>query len=710
MADLLLELLSEEIPARMQSTAAESLKERLAAKLTEAGITFGALESFVSPRHLAVRATGLPARTADRETERKGPRTDAPQAAIDGFLRSTGLTLDQLEVREKGKETVYFAVTREAGKPLAEALAGLLPELIRETHWQKSMRWSDYDMAWVRPLKNIACLLDGEVVNFTFNHLTSNNRTLGHRFLGSGQEITLTSPAGYEQALEKEHVIVNADRRRDMIREQAQKAASALGLKVKDDPSLLEEVTGLVEWPVVLTGQFDDSFMQVPPEVLTTVMRSHQKYFALVDDAGKLTNRFLFVSNLHADDGGKRIIHGNERVLRARLSDAEFYWNLDRKTPLNEWAKKLKAMIFHARIGDMEEKAERIQSLALFLAVFVPNAGLAEVERAGELCKADLTTGMVGEFPELQGLMGRYYALQQKEKAEVADAIRDHYSPQGMHDDAPTAPVSIAIALADKLDSLMGMFAIGEKPTGSKDPFALRRAALGIIRIVLENQLRIPLKVALEKAANLYGRGIFKTEEEEAADAKREGRKVKPVQRREATIAQLLEFFGDRLKVMLRDSGIRHDRIQAVFQSGEDDDLLRIALRAKVLHQYLDTEIGAGMLAAYRRAVNILRIEEKKDNTSYDHAPHSNLLKQPEEKTLAEALDALKPQVRQALKKEDYAEAVRLLSTLKTPVDAFFDKVTVNAEEANVRENRLRLLSQIRGLMDMIADFSLIEG
>lgn len=685
MPDLLLELFSEEIPARMQRSASEALQAQLIALLNDARLMPKEIKPYYTPRRIAFILLGLPAAQPDIEVERKGPATNAPAAAIEGFLRSTGLTKEQCEIRAVGKQECYFAVVKEQGKPTAEALVPLLNKLIAGYTWPKSMRWGNYEQAWVRPLQNICCLLDSTVVPVSFAHISANNKTYGHRFLAP-REITLKSPADYEAALEKAKVIADAEKRKKLIAEGMNAAAAKLKLEVVEDDALLEEVTGLVEWPVILQGRIGDEYMDLPPEVLRSEMRNHQKYFNLAGAnaapdptaspprtcsvKNAIAPEFLLVSNLIASDSGKAIIAGNERVLRARLADGRFYWDQDRKKPLADWAKGLDTMIFHAKIGSMTQKVERITKLAGALVPYIPGADKADVIKAAQLCKADLVSGMVGEFPELQGIMGRYYALAQGEKPAIADAIRDHYAPLGPSATCPTAPVSIAIALADKFDSLISLFAIGEKPTGSKDPFALRRAALGCIRLILENKLRLPLKTFLSD--------------------------------------ELIAFFADRLKVMLRDQGHRHDLIEAVFTASEDD-LARVMARATALSAFLATEDGKNLLAAYKRAANIVRIESKKDNATYTSVPDAGLLKEAEEKALHATLRDIENRLPDLLAQEDYENAMSALATLRAPVDAFFDKVTVNAENADLRKNRLLLLSFIQQQMERVADFGKVE-
>jgi glycyl-tRNA synthetase beta chain len=684
-AELFLELLTEEIPARMQSAAAEQLRTLVAAKLKEAGLGVGAARAFATPRRLALVIDGVATAQPDAVEERRGPRVGAPQPAIEGFLKATGLaSLAQCEERDTGKGVFHFAIIRRAGRPAAEVLPELLHGAILELPWPKSMRFPAADFRWVRPLTSAVCLFDGAVLPLPLGTIPVGDRTRGHRFLAPGT-IRIRDFEDYRERLLAANVMLDGAERRAVIRERLGRAAATAGLSVKDDPGLLDEVTGLVEWPVVLMGAIDPGYMDLPPEVLTTAMRAHLKYFACLDRGGRLAPRFLLVSNIAADDGGRQIVAGNERVLRARLADARFFWDQDRSMPLSARLPKLAGRVFHAKLGSVLDKVGRMIRLGETLAAFIPNAVMAEVARAAELAKADLSTGMVGEFPELQGIMGRYYALNDGEAPEVADAIAAHYSPLGPNDRCPTAPASVAVALADKIDTLVAFFAIGETPTGSKDPFALRRAALGVIRIVLENGLRLPLARVFREAVAIGGH-----DHDPSAD--------------------LLAFFADRLKVHLREQGVRHDLIAAVFALGGEDDLVRLLARVAALAEFLKSEDGANLLTAYRRAANIVRIEEKKDGKTYAAPPDATRLAMPEEKTLAARLADATEASTEALARESFAEAMAALARLRGPVDEFFDRVTVNTEDAAVRANRLRLLSQIRDTLNRVADFSLIEG
>jgi glycyl-tRNA synthetase beta chain len=696
MAELLLELFSEEIPARMQARAAEELKRLVTEKLKAAGLAFAKAESFVTARRLALGVHGLPTQQPDVSEEKKGPRVGSPDPAIQGFLKSAGLaSLDQAEQRDTGKGVFWFAVTRKIGGPTASVLPGLLSEAIAALPWPKSMRFASQSFRWVRPLHAITVMFDGEPLEGSFDlgggtMLAFGDKSRGHRFL-SPEPFPVAAMADYKHRLKEHYVILDpAERRAEILRQAEAKVAEA-GLKLRHDEGLLDEVTGLVEWPVVLMGRIDEAFMSLPPEVLTGSMRAHQKYFALVEGNGQLAPRFLVVSNMEAKDKGAAIVAGNERVLRARLSDAQFFWDQDRKVRLEERLPALKDIIFHAKLGTVAEKMARVEALAVEIAHAMRKVEDAKVRRAARLAKADLVSGMVGEFPELQGVMGRYYALAQGEAPEVAHAIAEHYSPLGPNDACPTAPVSVALALADKIDTLTGFFAIDEKPTGSKDPYALRRAALGVIRLIMENKLRLPLRDVLDKASFLLA-----TQESGIST--------------DLSIDDLLEFFADRLKVALKEKGVRHDLIAAVFALGGEDDLVRLLARVDALTKFLATEDGAQLLTAQKRASNILRIEEKKDGKAYDGAADPALFKAEAEKALAKALDRAAERAHQAVAKEDFTGAMAAMASLRPPVDAFFDTVTVNDANQDLRGNRLRLLSRIRATLGLVADFSKIES
>ncbi|WP_225768677.1 glycine--tRNA ligase subunit beta [Inquilinus sp. Marseille-Q2685] len=730
MAEFLLELFSEEIPARMQARAAEDLKTLVTYALKAAGLTFDRAEAFVTPRRLALVVDGLPAARPDVVEERKGPKVDAPQQAIDGFLKSTGLTLDRCEQRDTPKGKIWFANLTIPGGPTAE----LLPEVIRKAilglPWPKSMRAAEEVVRWVRPLHHVLALFDGRLVPFRYDlnkpdidgsgegAKTAVDSTVGHRFLAPGR-ITVAGFADYKAKLLDAYVVLDREERKALIREQVEAQAKAAGLALRDDPGLLEEVAGLVEWPVAHLGRIDEAFMEVPEEVLVTSMRTHQRYFALEGADGKLAARFAVVANTETRDGGATVVAGNERVLRARLSDAKFFWDQDRKAPLESRVKDLEPIIFHAKLGSVAQKVERMAALAAWLAQKL-GADPSRADRAARLAKADLTSGMVGEFPELQGLMGRYYALAQGEAPDVAEAIADHYKPVGPSDRCPTAPVSIAVALADKLDTLAGFFAIDEKPTGSRDPYALRRAALGVIRLVIENRAALPLREAFATAHRLYESGAAPgyARLEQSRDGSGRVPEAVPGSRPPATplrdqvtvVEELLSFIADRLKVAMREKGVRHDLIDAVFAVGAEDDLLRLLGRAEALAGFLGSEDGANLLTAYRRAGNIVRIERKKDGVEGFGSVDPARFAMAEERALFERLEADVQPLKTALAAGDFAGAMSTLAGWRPAVDAFFDAVLVNDPDSALRRNRLALLEDLARSMDAVADFSKVEG
>lgn len=689
MPELLLELLSEEIPARMQGRATRDLAELASRALKDAELELERVQTFATPRRLTLVVTGLTAKQPDVKVEKRGPRVGAPDAALEGFKSSLGVADYTLEERDDKKGKVHVATYTRIGKPAKEVLAPLLSAILANFPWQKSMRWGTGQVRWVRPLQGITCLLDGEVVPLSFGTLIAGNATRGHRFL-SPAAIEVRDFEDYRQKLAAAYVQLDgADRQKEIATEAAGVARSEK-LKLRDDPDLLAELTGLVEWPVVLLGRIDERFMSLPEEVLVTSMRQHQKYLALVDAKERLAPRFIVVANLQASDGGRAIIAGNERVLRARLWDAQFFWDQDRRKPLASRVPALEKVVFHAKLGSLGAKVDRLQALATWLTPSTPGAKVEHTSRAALLCKADLATGMVAEFPELQGIMGRHYAEHDLEHVEVAEAIAGHYAPQGPGDACPKAPVSVTLALADKLDTLAGFFAIDEKPTGSKDPFALRRAALGIVRLILENRLRVGLRAAFEQALAGYRNQIAGLDVGRVA-------------------TELLGFMADRLKVHLRASGVRHDLIGAVFACGEEDDLIRLLGKVEALRAFLATEDGANLLTAHRRASNIVRIEEKKDQRSYEGQPDGQRLEAREEQMLFFRLMTVGGDIDDALEREEFTEAMVALARLREPVDAFFERVTVNVKDPEIRANRLYLLGQIRSALGAVADFSLIE-
>ena len=690
MPQLLLELFSEEIPARMQADAARDLERMARERLKDAGFAPEAMRSFAGPRRLTLVVDDLPAAQEDRSEERKGPRVGAPDAAIDGFLRSTGLARDQLVERDG----VYFAQIARKGRPTAEIIAETVPDIVRQFPWPKSMKWGAGSLRWVRPLQRILCVFDGAVVPFNIDGAESGDLTEGHRFMGSKRPVAARSFDDYARALAADFVVLDPAERKARILEGAHAVARAKGLELTEDEGLLDEVAGLAEWPVPLLGDMDASFLDLPPEVIRTSMRTHQKYFTIRDPGtGGLAPHFIAVANLAARDSGKAIAAGNARVLSARLNDARFFWDEDRKIPLADRLERLKGVTFHAKLGTMYERVERIEALAREIAPLV-GADPDTAAQAARLAKADLATGMVGEFPELQGVMGRYYAIEEGIAPEIADAIRDHYRPQGPNDVVPTAVASVAVALADKLDTLVSFFAIDERPTGSRDPFALRRAALGTIRILLSGQVRLGFREDAV-SASLWAWGPA------GGPATRLLDKV-------SLADELLAFLVDRLKVLLRDQGKRHDLVDAVFALG-DDDLVRIVSRVEALDEFLTTADGANLLAGFKRATNILKAEERKGalpNGPVERFPDAP----PEENVLVNALASVTPRVEADLAAEDFTAAMRALAALRAPVDGFFEHVLVNDPDAATRDNRLRLLIQVRDLMGRVADFSVVSG
>ena len=701
MPDLLLELFSEEIPARMQARAAEDLRRMVTDRLVDAGLVYEGATAFATPRRLALAVQGIPVRQPDLKEEKKGPRVGAPDAAVQGFVKSAGLgSIAEATVqRDPKKGDFYVALIEKPGRAAIDVLAEILPVVIRTFPWPKSMRWGERSarpgaLSWVRPLHSIIATFgpeteDPDVVPFAVDGISAGNTTKGHRFLAS-QAVNIKHFDDYVGKLEKAKVVLDPSRRKQIIVHDAKHLAFAQGFDLLEDQALLDEVAGLVEWPVVLMGSFDEDFLRLPPEVIRTTIRVNQKCFVVRGPDGGLANRFVLVSNIEAKDGGAAIVAGNERVIRARLSDAKFFYETDLKRRLEDRLPKLRDIVFHEKIGTQWDRVERIGRLAAELA---PRAG-ADVEkakRAALLAKADLLTEMVGEFPELQGLMGKYYARAQGEDESTAAALEDHYKPLGPSDRVPSDPVAVAVALADKVDTLAAFWAIGEKPTGSKDPFALRRAALGIIRLVLVNNLRLGLAGVLKSS--------WRDHAQHASGASEE-----------AVISDLLSFFADRLKVQLREQGARHDLVDAVFALQGQDDLVMIVRRVEALGAFLDTEDGKNLLAGCKRATNILRIEEKRDKTEYTGAPSAELYRQAEEWQLASAVDTAATEATAAVAREDFAAAMSAMAKLRPHVDAFFDKVTVNVDDAPVRANRLRLLNQIRAATQTVADFSRIEG
>ena len=722
MPELLLELLSEEIPARMQARAADDLKRLVGDGLKGAGLSFTNAQTYVTPRRLTLVVHGLPAKQADISEERRGPRADAPEQAKQGFMKSLPKDTKVTE-RETEKGTFLFAQVEQAGGKTRLILPGILQAAMQALPWPKSMRWGRGKARWVRPLHSILAVYDQEGLELEFAGIQAGVTTRGHAFMAPAG-ISVSDFADYEKAMKAAKVVIDPDARKQTISADAARMCKGAGVTLKDDPALLDEVAGLVEWPVVLMGGIDAEFMDVPPEVLITSMRKHQKYFACLDAKGNLAAKFVLVANRETADGGRQVIAGNERVLRARLADAKFFWDQDRKTTLASKAPQLKDRVFHAKLGTLDEKVDRMQALAVALCDYVPGADRDKVRSAARLAKADLSTGMVGEFPDLQGVMGAYYARFDGESEAVAAAIAEHYSPLGPSDACPSKPESVCVALADKIDSLLAFWWIDEKPTGSKDPYALRRAALGVIRLILENNIRVRLAevfdahMRLISKETLFRRLSEKYDAVKKADPDAMASPEDQVYEREKfgqvvvhpSVINLLEFFADRLKVHLREKGVKHDHIDAVFALGGEDDLVRLLARVEALADFLGSDDGGNLLTAYRRAANILKIEEKKDATSYAAQPDDTLLKDDAERALYSALEDAAPAIAEKVAAEDFTGAMAALAGLRVPVDAFFDKVTVNTDDAKVRENRLKLLSMIRTALEGVADFSKIEG
>jgi len=751
MPDLLLELFSEEIPARMQAKAADDLRKMVADKLVAEGLVYEGAKAFVTPRRLALTVHGIPQRQPDLKQERKGPKIGAPDAAVQGFLKAAGLkSLDEAKIQRDPKGDFYIALLEKEGRPAIDVIAEIIPLIIRTFPWPKQMRWGERSakngaLTWVRPLHSIIATFGPEteepdIVKFDVAGIEARQTTRGHRFMAPA-EFSVRRFEDYVAKLEAAKVVLDPERRKDIILTEAKNLAFAQGFELVEDQVLLDEVAGLVEWPVVLMGSFDAEFLSIPDEVIRATIRNNQKCFVVRDPkTGKLANKFILISNIEATDGGKAIVAGNERVIRARLSDAKFFYETDLKNwkdkSADDLLKKFDQIVFHEKLGTQAERIARIEHFGAGIASSI-GANVMQVRRAAQLSKADLLTEVVGEFPEVQGLMGRYYALAQGEDASVAAAIEDHYKPQGPADRVPTDPVAIAVALADKIDALTGFWAIDEKPTGSKDPYALRRAALGVIRIILDNRLRINLlKQSLAQIAwHIAGMHLARLAQARKAIAELEKTNLdeREIQRLRSLISHelsderarelsdetvstswvrvndLLAFFADRLKVQLRDQGARHDLVDAVFALEGQDDLLMVVRRVEALGKFLDSDDGKNLLAGTKRASNILAIEEKKDKRTFDGAPDASLFKLDEEKKLAAAIDQVKAEAGAAVAKEDFASAMSAMAKLRPAVDAFFDKVKVNDDDRAVRENRLKLLNEIRAATRAVADFSKIQ-
>ncbi len=743
MPDLLLELFSEEIPARMQAKAADDLRRMVTDKLVAEGLVYEGAKAFATPRRLALTLHGIPARQPDLKSERRGPKIGAPDAAVQGFLKATGLaSLDEAKIQKDAKGDFYIALIEKPGRAAIDVIAEILPVIIRTFPWPKSMRWGarsakSGSLTWVRPLHSIIATFgleteEPDVVKFSVDGIETGQTTYGHRFMAPGA-ISVRRFEDYEAKLKAAKVILDPQARKDIIVEDAKELAFAQGLELVEDQVLVDEVSGLVEWPVVMMGSFEKEFLSIPDEVIRATIRNNQKCFVVRDPkTGKLTNKFVLTANIEAPDGGKTIVAGNERVIRPRLSDAKFFYETDLKTRLEDRLPKFEQIVFHEKLGTQAERIKRIERLAAEIAPLV-GADVEKTKRAARLAKADLLTEVVGEFPELQGLMGKYYALAQGEDASVAAASEEHWKPQGPTDRVPTDPVSVAVALADKIDTLVGFWAIDEKPTGSKDPYALRRAALGVIRLILQNDLRVSFVPTVQFAHRAVSTELFRFSSANfgahfatleslfspsAAQAiynAYDSGFEKAVetfhsQKADADAVDLLAFFADRLKVQLREQGARHDLVDAVFSLGGQDDLLLVVRRVEALGKFLDSDDGKNLLAGTKRASNILAIEEKKDKRTFDGAPEPALYKLDEEKALAKAIDQVKTEASAAVAKEDFAAAMSAMAKLRPAVDAFFDKVKVNDDDPKVRENRLKLLNEIRAATRAVADFSRIEG
>src|SRR3974390_2961845 len=698
MPELLLELFSEEIPARMQARAAEDLRKAVTDRLVAAGLVYEGAKAFVTPRRLTLSVHGVPARQPDVREEKKGPRGGAPRNAIAGFLKAAGLTsIDQAKVKPDKKGDFYVAIIEKPGRPTLEVLAEMVHEVVLAFPWPKSMRWGSGRLNWVRPLHSIVATFgpeteEPEIVPFTIDGIAAGNQTRGHRFMAP-TAFTVRHFDDYAAKLQDAKVVLDPARRADIILADAKNLAFAQGYELVEDEGVWAEGAGLVEWPITLMGTFEQSFLSIPDEVIRATIRNNQKCFVLRDpQTAKLVNKFILVANEEASDGGKAIVAGNERVIRARLSDAKFFYETDLKTRLEVRLPKFEQIVFHEKLGTQEQRISRIVALAGQLAPLV-GADVAKAERAAQLCKADLLTEVVGEFPELQGLMGRYYAEAQNEDEAIAHACEDHYKPKGPDDLVPSDPISVAVALADKIDTLVGFWAIDDKPTGSKDPYALRRAALGVIRLIVENKIRLAPRGVVE----WHFEHQFKKQYLDVASA----------------IDNLMVFFEDRLTVQLRDQRARHDLVDSVLSNAslvEGHRLTLIVCRVEALGKFLDTDDGKNLLAGVKRASNIIRIEEKKAKREYTGAPNPALYKQDEEMALAEAIAVAKRDASTAVAKEDFAAVMTAMAKLRPFVDTFFDKVTVNVDDKALRENRLKLLNEIREATRAVADFSRIEG
>jgi glycyl-tRNA synthetase beta chain len=721
MPNLLLELFSEEIPARMQARAALDLRRLVTERLVAAGLLYEGARSFVTPRRLALAVDGLPIKQSDVKEQKKGPRVGAPESAVQGFLRSAGLnSITEAKVQTDKRGDFYVATIERPGRPAIDLIGEILSEVVRNFPWPKSMRWGRGSLAWVRPLHSIVATFGPEteepdIVPFAVDGIAAGDETRGHRFL-SPAAFKVRRFDDYAAKLARAKVVLDSERRKQIILTDAKNLAFALGYDLVEDTGLLDEVAGLVEWPVVLMGSFDPRFLAIPPEVIRATIRTNQKCFVLAESSGVLAPKFILVSNTETEDGGHAVIAGNERVVAARLSDARFFYETDRKKRLEDRLPKFRQIIFHEKLGTQSERIERLEALAQELAQTV-GADREKAKRGARLAKADLLTDMVGEFPELQGLMGKYYALAQGEDADTAGACEDHYKPVGPADRVPNEPISIAVALADKIDTLVGFWAIDEKPTGSKDPYALRRAALGIIRIILENGIRLPLSEPIAFAVSGYlqqnNPAVREGVDRWTSENTRTHESIRQTVERVVSAyegSDLQAFIKDRLKFQMREQGARHDLVDAVFALAGEHDLLLIVRRIEALGRFLDTQDGKNLLTGYKRATNIIRIEEKKDNVGYTDVVNPDLLKDSIERNLWSAINRTKADAQYRVSGQDFEGAMKALATLRPAVDEFFEKVTVNTQDREQRVNRLKLLNEIRDATLAVADFSRIEG
>jgi glycyl-tRNA synthetase beta chain len=686
MNELLLELFSEEIPARMQKIAAEKLQDELIANINKEGLIFAKAQNYFSPRRLSIIISGISDYTEQKTIELKGPAVNAPPQSVDGFLKSADITRDKL-VQKEIKGNLYFFAYKEIEAVAAKyLLAKIIQEVLEKFVWPKSMRWGNVKIRWVRPLHNILCIFNKEILPLEFGHLIANNKTYGHHFLTNTKEVIINSVAEYKDKLRENFVLFDQKERKQIIQEQLNKIAAQYSLKIRHDEGLLDEVTGLVEWPECLIGNIQHKFMQLPAEVLITSIRTHQKYFCLYDQNNKLAPYFIVVANSNVNKD--IIVSGNEKVLNARLSDASFFWEYDLRKPLISYNERLNNVIFHEKLGTVHEKVLRLQQLAEFISHYIIDSDITVISRAALLCKADLVTDMVGEFPELQGIIGKYYALQNKEDDKVAYAIADHYKPISQEDSCASEPNSIIIAIAEKIDNIVGLWSVGEKPTGSKDPYALRRAAIGVINTILSNKIRISLDKLIRYSVEIYF-------------------KQRKIQIQEETIDEIKRFFYERLKSLLKDKDISHDIIHAVIKN--IDDIYIQVEKLESINQLIKSEEGKDLIIAYKRASNIVGSEEKKDNKAYNEEPNKELFTSQYEENLFSQIRLVQQDIEKFLEEENFLLAMKQLKRLQVPIKEFFDNIIVNDDKEQLRINRLRILSTIRNFLNDIADFSLIE-